>query len=132
MLVSNVAGILTDVLAFLAIIYQLWGLWKEKRRLHLHTEKDFVTLLLQQVILICEFTLDLRRRHTMMRPPPNQSALELPDLNPLSQNNSVVRPIQSVLDRLQERIIDDMGERNDLVGIDGTDQLEGEADPETA
>ncbi|GJJ10279.1 hypothetical protein Clacol_004505 [Clathrus columnatus] len=140
LLVQNITVILSDALAFLAVIRQVWGLWKEKRRLHLQTGNDFVTLLLQQgilrfslsTILICEFTLDLRRRNTTARSLPNQSALELPDLNLSSQNNSVVRPIQAVLGRLQERIIADMGEMSDSVGIEGLDQLEGEPDPETA
>ncbi|GJJ10454.1 hypothetical protein Clacol_004680 [Clathrus columnatus] len=132
-LAANVVVILSDVLAFLAVIRQVWGLWKEKRRLGLYTGKDCVTLLLQQgvlrfsfvlfvttagadvdafqnvlsTILICEFTLDLRRRNTT-RSLPNLSASELPDLNLTSQNNSV-KSIQFVLlGRLQERIIADM------------------------
>ncbi|GJJ10126.1 hypothetical protein Clacol_004352 [Clathrus columnatus] len=130
-LVNNVAIILSDLLAFLAVIRQVWGLWKEKRELRLHTDNDFVTLLLQQVgtdiaafqnvlstILICEFTLDLRRRNTAQSLP-NQSALELSDLNLSSQHNPV-RSIRSVLGRLQESIIAVMGERNDPVGVDDT------------
>ncbi|GJJ10165.1 hypothetical protein Clacol_004391 [Clathrus columnatus] len=55
-LVSNVAVIFTDVLAFLAVIRQIWGLWREKRRLGLHSDEDVVTLLLQQVTqVIIEF-----------------------------------------------------------------------------
>ncbi|GJJ10439.1 hypothetical protein Clacol_004665 [Clathrus columnatus] len=188
-LVGNVAVILSDVLAFLGVIHQVWGLWKEKRKLNLHsTGKDFVTLLLQQgkftliktpmgdehskinlyvlsgilrfsfvlfisitqviidyvlpivgadvtafqnilsIILICEFTLDLRRRNAT-RSLPNQSALELPDLNLSSQGNPV-RSIQSVLGRLQERMIANMGERSDTVDIDGSGQ--GEPDEGTA
>ncbi|GJJ10664.1 hypothetical protein Clacol_004891 [Clathrus columnatus] len=146
-IVENVTTVLSDVLAFLAVIRQVWGLWKEKRRLGLHTGKDFVTLLLQQVsrikcpfmllplrlsvILICEFTLDLRRRNTT-RSLPNQSALEFPNLNPSSQDNPEARSIQSVLGHLQESIIADMGERNDpmSMGIDAPGQ--GEPDLETA
>ncbi|GJJ10369.1 hypothetical protein Clacol_004595 [Clathrus columnatus] len=151
LLVDNVAVILTDILAFLAVIRQVWGLWKERRRLSLHT------LLLQQVaqlvisyispvvgngvvafqnvlsvILICEFTLDLRRRNTTARSLPNQSDLELPDLNLSFQHTPEVISIQSVLGRLQESIIADMGERNDPVsmGIDAPDQRE--PDLETA
>ncbi|GJJ10394.1 hypothetical protein Clacol_004620 [Clathrus columnatus] len=150
-LVGNVAVVLSDVLAFLAVIHQVWSLWKEKRKLRLHnTGEDFVTLLLQQVtqlaidyisptagtdviafqtvlstILICEFTLDLRQRNAT-RSLPNQSALELPDLNLSSRDNSV-RSRQSMLGRLQESIIADMGERSDPVGIEGPGQ--GEPDP---
>ncbi|GJJ10310.1 hypothetical protein Clacol_004536 [Clathrus columnatus] len=186
-LVDNVVVILSDVLAFFAVIRQVWGLWKEKRRLGLHTGEDFATLLLQQgilrfffvlfvsftqlvtdyispqvgvyvgafqnvyelcnilvnarpfmlplrlsVILICEFTLDLRRRNTTTRPLPNPSALEFADLNLSSPNNPEVRFRQSILSRLQERIIADMGERNDPVsmGIDAPGQ--GEPGLETA
>ncbi|GJJ11581.1 hypothetical protein Clacol_005816 [Clathrus columnatus] len=154
-LVQNVATVLLDILAFLSVIHQVWGLWKEKRRLGLQGGKGFVTLLLQQgkftlikisasvgedinsfqnvlsTILVCEFTRDLRRRNTVMRSLPNQSALELPDLNQSSQDSLAVRSIQSALGRLQERIIAEMGERSGLVGTDGLNQLEGEPDPET-
>ncbi|GJJ10209.1 hypothetical protein Clacol_004435 [Clathrus columnatus] len=144
-LVGNIATVLLDLLAFIAVLYQVWSLWKEKRKLGLHTDKDFVTLLLRQgkstlikdighskinllsVTLICEFTQDLRRRNAA-RSLPNQSSLELPDLNFLSQANRG-RSIQSVFGRLQESIIADMGERNDPVGnID--DPGQGEPDPE--
>ncbi|GJJ10346.1 hypothetical protein Clacol_004572 [Clathrus columnatus] len=155
-LIHNVATILSDILAFVAVIHQVWGLWKEKRRLGLHTGKDFATLVLQQdfciqfkspqilpipgtyvgvfqnvlsTILICEFTLDLRRRNT--RSLPNLSPFELPDLNLSSQDNPV-RSIRPVLGRLQESIIADMGERSDPIGLDGLGQLEGEPDAETA
>ncbi|GJJ10208.1 hypothetical protein Clacol_004434 [Clathrus columnatus] len=158
-LVDNVAVVLLEVLAFIAVLYQVWGLWREKRKLGLHTDKDFVTLLLRQgtlrfsfvlfisvtqtiiiyisptagtnsiavqnvlsVILICEFTQDLRRRNTI-RSLPNQSSLELPDLNLSSQDNSV-RSIQSVFGRFQERMIADMGERNDPVGLNGPGEKE--------
>ncbi|GJJ10142.1 hypothetical protein Clacol_004368 [Clathrus columnatus] len=178
-LIGNVATALSDILAFIAVVRQVWGIWKEKRRLHLHTDKDFVTLLLQQVteliigyvghhdfllqltkssqfessqisplvasdfgafqnayeipysilyfgqvILICEFTLNLRRRNTT-KSLPNQSALELelPDLNLSSQNNPI-RSTQSILSRLQESIIADMGERTDEVNIGGPGEEE--------
>ncbi|GJJ10324.1 hypothetical protein Clacol_004550 [Clathrus columnatus] len=139
-LLQNVTTVLSDVLAFIAVIHQLWGLWKEKRRLHLHTGKDFTTLLLQQAtqviisylvgsevtafqnvlstILICEFTLDLRRRNTTTRSLPNLSNLEFGDLNLSSHDNAEVRSIRSVLGRLQKSIIADMRERNDPVSMD--------------
>ncbi|GJJ10169.1 hypothetical protein Clacol_004395 [Clathrus columnatus] len=147
----NVTVILSDALAFLAVVYQILGLWKEKRKLQLYTNKDFVTLLLQQgilrfsfalvvsvaqliigydaaddisafqnvlsTILICEFTLDLRRRNTT-KPLLSQSALELPDLNLSSQHNPG-QSIQTVLGRLQKSIIANMGERNDPVDVSG-------------
>ncbi|GJJ10342.1 hypothetical protein Clacol_004568 [Clathrus columnatus] len=141
-LVEGVATVLSDVLAFLAVIRQVWGLWKEKRGLGLHTGKDFATLLLQQVtglvivyivgvdvnafqnvlstILICGFTLDLRRRNTTTRSLPTRSALEFADLNLSFHNNLEVRSVRSIFGRLQEGIIADMGERNGPVsfGID--------------
>ncbi|GJJ10127.1 hypothetical protein Clacol_004353 [Clathrus columnatus] len=132
-LVVNLAALILDVLAFGAVIRQVWALWKEKRRLHLHTNKDFVTLLFQQGILrfsledqisapfktlssllICEFTMDLRRRNET-KLLPNRYALELPDLNQHNPDN----------------IIADMGERNDQVGVtDG--QSEERSNQETA
>ncbi|GJJ10092.1 hypothetical protein Clacol_004318 [Clathrus columnatus] len=128
---TNAALFLSDVLALLAIIRQVWSLWREKRRIQLQISADFVTLLLQQgasfvgvlrflltAILICEFTLELRRRNTE-RSIPNQSALELPNL---SFRDNPMQSIQSVLGRVHENIISEMGERNDLVVIDGRDQ----------
>ncbi|GJJ10474.1 hypothetical protein Clacol_004700 [Clathrus columnatus] len=148
LLVQNIIAFIADILAFLGIIRHVGGLWKEKRRLGLQGGKDFVTLLLQQdfsseivgvdvvvlqnllsTILICEFTLDLRRRNT--RAILNQSALEIPDFNLPSQVNPI-RSIRSILGRFQERMIADMGERSDPVSIEGLNQLEGEPDPETA
>ncbi|GJJ10326.1 hypothetical protein Clacol_004552 [Clathrus columnatus] len=169
LLIDNVAVVLSDILAFLAVIRQVWGLWKEKRRLGLHTGKDFATLLLQQgilrfsfvlfitltglifsyisplgaidvtifqnvfsALLICEFTLDLRRRNTTTRPLPNLSALEFVDLNPSSQHNPEVRSIRSVLGRLQESIIADMRERDGSVSMSIDASGQGEPDLETA
>ncbi|GJJ10184.1 hypothetical protein Clacol_004410 [Clathrus columnatus] len=79
-------------------------------------------------LLTCKFTRDLRRRNTT-RSLPNQSSLEFPDLN-LSSKENPVRSTRSVLGRIHEGIIADMGERNDLiVGVDRSDQEErdGEA-----
>ncbi|GJJ10099.1 hypothetical protein Clacol_004325 [Clathrus columnatus] len=137
-LAFNVGMIIWDVLAFLAVVRQVWGLWREKRRLHLQTSADVVTLLLQQVkllerrllgiviplfrmlstILMCEFTLGLRRRNTG-NAITNQSALELPSLS--FQGN----PVQSILGRLHESIVSDMGERTDSVTVN-----DGESEPE--
>ncbi|GJJ10344.1 hypothetical protein Clacol_004570 [Clathrus columnatus] len=103
-LVENAAVILSDVLAFLAVIRQVWGLRKEKRRLGLpRAGKDFATLLLQQ---------------------------EFRDLNLSSQDNPGVRPIQSVLGRLQERILADMGERNDPVSMGIGIDAQGQGEPD--
>ncbi|GJJ10114.1 hypothetical protein Clacol_004340 [Clathrus columnatus] len=143
LLVGNIANVLTDFLAFFGVLHQVWGLWKEKKRLHLHTDKDFVTLLFQQgilrfslndfgssqispvklsAILICEFTLALRRRNTT-RPLPNQSGLELPDLNMSFQQP--MRSIHAVVGHLHESIIADMGERNNNpVNVNGLGQPE--------
>ncbi|GJJ10104.1 hypothetical protein Clacol_004330 [Clathrus columnatus] len=54
-LIGNIAVILSDALAFLGVIRQIWGLWKEKRSLHLQTNADLVDLLLQQGILRFSF-----------------------------------------------------------------------------
>ncbi|GJJ10123.1 hypothetical protein Clacol_004349 [Clathrus columnatus] len=73
-------------------------------------------------ILICEFTLDLRRRNET-RSLPNLSALKLPDLNPTPRDNPI-RSIQSVIGRLHETIIADMGEWDDSVDADGPGEEE--------
>ncbi|GJJ10105.1 hypothetical protein Clacol_004331 [Clathrus columnatus] len=56
-LIGNLSIVLTDALAFSTVIRQTWGLWKEKRRLQLQTNADFVTLLLQQGVLRFSFVL---------------------------------------------------------------------------
>ncbi|GJJ16048.1 hypothetical protein Clacol_010327 [Clathrus columnatus] len=66
------------------------------------------------VLLLCEFTIDLRRRN-QQNSVPNQSALHLPTI--LFQEN----PVQSVrfaLGRLHESIVAEMGERNDIANVD--------------
>ncbi|GJJ10119.1 hypothetical protein Clacol_004345 [Clathrus columnatus] len=61
--------------------------------------------------------MDLRRRNTTLtKSLPNQSALELPDLNLTLQYNPA-QSIRSVLDRLHHGIIADMGERNDSPSV---------------
>ncbi|GJJ10094.1 hypothetical protein Clacol_004320 [Clathrus columnatus] len=79
-------------------------------------------------ILMCEFTLDLRRRN-MEKSIPNQSALELPNI---SFQDNPVQSMQSVLGRLHENIISEMGEGNDSVAIDGLGQEIKEIDQEAA
>ncbi|GJJ16070.1 hypothetical protein Clacol_010349 [Clathrus columnatus] len=108
----------------------IWGLWKLKRSLGLRSNKDFATLILQHAIfltdvgvaiqdmlstlLVCEFTLDLRRRN-QQNSVPNQSALHLPTI---SFHENPVQSIQSALGRLHESIVAEMGERNDQVNVD--------------
>ncbi|GJJ13575.1 hypothetical protein Clacol_007831 [Clathrus columnatus] len=151
-LVDNIGLLLSDVLAFIAVIYQVGGLWKSKRRFGLQTNGDLVTLLLRQVnlreiqaaestivpiqnvyelfyqnthpkltsyprlssLLICEFTLDLRRWNRQ-RSAPNQSALELPTL---SFQENPAQAVLTIFGRLRESIITEMGDRNDLVELD--------------
>ncbi|GJJ10095.1 hypothetical protein Clacol_004321 [Clathrus columnatus] len=128
--------IIWDVLAFLAVIRQVWGLWREKRRLHLHTNADVVSLLFQQeilrfslsIILTCEFTLGLRRRNTE-NAIINQSALELPNI---SFRENPAQSIQSVLGRLHENIISEMGERNDSATVNNPGQEVEEKNREAA
>ncbi|GJJ10124.1 hypothetical protein Clacol_004350 [Clathrus columnatus] len=136
-LVAYVAVILLDVLAFSAVVRQVWGLWKEKRRLGLHTNNDLVTLFVQQDcrnglliclppswlsdLFICEFILDLRRWNTT-KSLFNLSALEFPDLSLSSQEN----PVRST----RSSIIANMGGLNDPVAVDNPDREE--PNPETA
>ncbi|GJJ10212.1 hypothetical protein Clacol_004438 [Clathrus columnatus] len=126
LLIGNISVILSDSIAFLVVIRQGWGLWKEKRSLRLQSSEDIVTQLLKQartgkliggditiiqnvlsVLLLCELTLDLRQRNGL-----NQSAIELPTLNQSFYKNPV-QSIQSVFGRLRSNIIAEMGERND-------------------
>ncbi|GJJ15832.1 hypothetical protein Clacol_010110 [Clathrus columnatus] len=43
-----ILGIATDLLAFIAVMHQVWGLWKLKRHLGLKGNNDLVQLLIQQ------------------------------------------------------------------------------------
>ncbi|GJJ14073.1 hypothetical protein Clacol_008330 [Clathrus columnatus] len=74
-------------------------------------------LLLQRLssLLICEFTLDLRRRNEQ-KAAFNRSALSLPNL---SFQVNPVQSMRSMFGRLQENIVAEMGESNDIVNIDG-------------
>ncbi|GJJ05867.1 hypothetical protein Clacol_000054 [Clathrus columnatus] len=53
--IRDITTVLPDVLAFIGVIYQVWGTWKLKRSLGLQSgDKDLVTSLLEQGILrIC-------------------------------------------------------------------------------
>ncbi|GJJ07024.1 hypothetical protein Clacol_001222 [Clathrus columnatus] len=115
-LINNVAVILLDSFAFLAVVRQVWGLWKLKRSLGLRSNQDIATSLIGQgflrfslsALLICEFTLDLRRRNSK-KIIPNQSALNLPTM---SFQDNPVQSVKSVFGRLHENLIAEMGERN--------------------
>ncbi|GJJ07028.1 hypothetical protein Clacol_001226 [Clathrus columnatus] len=69
-------------------------------------------------ILLCEFTLDLRRRNTKnLNLVSNQSAIDLPTL---SFRNNPIQSTRSVLGRFHENLMAEMGERNRLPGdVDG-------------
>ncbi|GJJ07899.1 hypothetical protein Clacol_002105 [Clathrus columnatus] len=147
-IINGVSTILTDVLAFIAVLRQVLGIWKLKQSLSLQSNEDLVTLLLRQVtdhldltklaepmvlsslrqehlstwflirteistLLICEFTLDLRRRNAKS-PASNQSASPLPAL--LFRANPT-QGVRSVLGRMHESIILEMGESKDFVDV---------------
>ncbi|GJJ10274.1 hypothetical protein Clacol_004500 [Clathrus columnatus] len=132
-ILHNATIVFMDLLAFIVVIRQAWGLWKLKSGIGLQSNEDLVTLLLRQEyqprlssLLICEFTLDLRQRSSK-RPVPNQSALDLTTLS--FQHNHRHRPLQSVrsvLGRLHESIITEIGESNDPMDSDGP--VSGESD----
>ncbi|GJJ15106.1 hypothetical protein Clacol_009381 [Clathrus columnatus] len=103
-LIQIVAIILSDTLASIAVIRQVWGVWRLKRSLGLQGN-DFLTLLLQQ---------GLRRRNKKV-PAPNPTALSLPTL---SFQDNPVQTARSVLGRLHENIVAEMGERNDPLAMD--------------
>ncbi|GJJ10101.1 hypothetical protein Clacol_004327 [Clathrus columnatus] len=68
------------------------------------------------VLLVCEFTLDLRRLNTGKVLAPNQSVLGLPTL---SIQDNLTRSTRSVFQRLHQSIIADMGD------MDGPEVVEG-------
>ncbi|GJJ15102.1 hypothetical protein Clacol_009377 [Clathrus columnatus] len=61
-------------------------------------------------LLICEFTLDLRRRNAKKSAPNQLASLSLPTL---SFQENPVQSVRTVLGRLHESIVAEMGERND-------------------
>ncbi|GJJ15458.1 hypothetical protein Clacol_009736 [Clathrus columnatus] len=147
-LICNVSIIISDVVAFIVVVRQAWGLWKLKKSLGLRSNQDLTTALLQQgiirhseifpqqyyskllsinyIILICEFTLALRRRQSCATPSDfNQSTSSVL----LFHNNpSSARSMRLVLIQLHESIVDEMGERNASVDIEpgGTDDSRGD------
>ncbi|GJJ11438.1 hypothetical protein Clacol_005671 [Clathrus columnatus] len=68
-------------------------------------------------LLLCEFTLDLRRRNA---PKSNSShpALNLPTI---SFQENPMESVKSVLGRLHEDILIEMGERSDQINGDASD-----------
>ncbi|GJJ12918.1 hypothetical protein Clacol_007165 [Clathrus columnatus] len=126
-LIRDTAIILLDVFSFIVVVCQASPLWKLKQCLQLQYIKErsgsLVATLLHQgekvlSIIVCEFTLDLRRRNAK-KLSLNQSALTLPTL---SVQSNPTQSIQSVLGRLHESIVAEMGERNELVpNINHTD-----------
>ncbi|GJJ07914.1 hypothetical protein Clacol_002120 [Clathrus columnatus] len=127
--VHNIAIILSDILAFIAVVRQVWGLWKLRLSLGLRSNQDLVKSLFQQdsaqiasdllgpiqdvlsSLLICEFTLDLRRRNASSAPLNQSAALDLPTL---SFQENPAQSIRTVLGQLHQSIVAEMGERNDL------------------
>ncbi|GJJ05852.1 hypothetical protein Clacol_000039 [Clathrus columnatus] len=119
--IRDIVPIVSDALAFIGIVYQVLGIWKSKKRLGLQSnhKQDLVTSLLQQgvlrfslsTIIICEFTLALRRRN-MEKSTANMSGIRLPTLSLPSQNDPT-QTQQSVLERLRESLIAEMAERPD-------------------
>ncbi|GJJ16061.1 hypothetical protein Clacol_010340 [Clathrus columnatus] len=103
--IHNLCLILLDTLAFIALIHQIWGLWKLKQSLGLHNKQSLTALLIKQ---------DLRRRN-QQNSVPNQSALHLPTI--LFRENPV-KFTQSAFGRLHESIVAEMRERDDQVNVD--------------
>ncbi|GJJ06005.1 hypothetical protein Clacol_000192 [Clathrus columnatus] len=98
---NNIAIILSDVLAFIGIIYQVWGIWKSKRSVGLQSnhKKDLVTSLLQQALL---------RRKTK-NSTPNLSDIHLPTMSLPSQDDPA-QTQRSILERLHESLVAEMAE----------------------
>ncbi|GJJ05904.1 hypothetical protein Clacol_000091 [Clathrus columnatus] len=115
----DILTIILDLLAFIAVIRQVWGVWKLKRSVGLQSNgsKDIVTLLLQQVLLICDFTIALRERNTKVYTL-NQSELSLPAFRFASQTQTQLTHTPahthrgSMAGRLRESVIAEMGENN--------------------
>ncbi|GJJ15101.1 hypothetical protein Clacol_009376 [Clathrus columnatus] len=103
--IRSTAIIVSDTLAFAGIFRQVWGLWRLKRSLGLQNN-DFLTSLLQQ---------DLRRRNANKSAPNQLADLSLPIL---SFQENPVQSVRTVLGRLHESIVAEMGERNDLPAMD--------------
>ncbi|GJJ12728.1 hypothetical protein Clacol_006972 [Clathrus columnatus] len=80
-------------------------------------------------LLLCEFTLDLRRRNAQ-ESVPNQSALDLPTL---SFHENPTQSIRSALGQLHESIVNEMGERNEpSLRMPDQDDLQDPDEPHNA
>ncbi|GJJ16072.1 hypothetical protein Clacol_010351 [Clathrus columnatus] len=118
--IHNIAVTLSDAIAFIVVIRQVWGLWKLKRDSSLQDNKGLSESLIQQGVLrfslssllLCEFTLDLRRRNSS-----DQSVSNIPTTS-IQFGQNPVQSIQSAFGRLHEHIITEMGERNDPATIE--------------
>ncbi|GJJ06916.1 hypothetical protein Clacol_001112 [Clathrus columnatus] len=110
-LTINIGIVLSDFLAFAAVIHRLWGLWRLKQSLGLQSSNDLVTSIIRQgllslsSLLLCESTIDLRRRNAQ-KSAPNQSDFDL-----ASFQNDPVRSIGIIFARFHESIMTEIGER---------------------
>ncbi|GJJ11613.1 hypothetical protein Clacol_005848 [Clathrus columnatus] len=122
LLINNTTTVTLDALAFVAVIHRVWGLWKLGRSLDLEISNDLITTIFRQgllrlsTLLICESTIDLRRRNAQ-RSIHNQSA---------AVQNNPVRTITLIFERMHESIMTEMGERNHPVHIDHPGASEGD------
>ncbi|GJJ11586.1 hypothetical protein Clacol_005821 [Clathrus columnatus] len=105
-LINNTMTVTSDVLAFVAVIHRVWGLWKLGRSLGLENSDDLITTIFRQ---------DLRRQNAQ-RSVHNQSA---------SVQNNPIRTISLIFERMHESIMTEMGERNHPVHIDHPGASEG-------
>ncbi|GJJ11614.1 hypothetical protein Clacol_005849 [Clathrus columnatus] len=116
-LIINIATVILDALAFVAVIHRLWGIWRLGRSLGLQNSDDLVTSIVRQgilrlsTLLICKSTIDLRRQNTQRSVPNNQSA---------SLQNNPARTLTLIFERMHESIMTEMGEINDPINIDLT------------
>ncbi|GJJ06674.1 hypothetical protein Clacol_000869 [Clathrus columnatus] len=130
--INDIAVILLDLFAFIAVMRQVWGLWRLKRSLGLQSTEDLVTSLLRQdvffrlsTLIICEFTLELRRRNTQNAVLGSPSAMDLPTL---SFRENPVQSVKSMFERFHENIMAEMGEGNNTVGSNDGLGTEGSDD----
>ncbi|GJJ06119.1 hypothetical protein Clacol_000308 [Clathrus columnatus] len=127
-LVRNVTLILSDLLAFTGVIYKTFKLWKLKKSAGLKSNcgEELTTSLLRHgtirfslfvnvsagssgnlsALLICELTIDLRRRNAERK---NSGGF-------LSHQTSSTQT-WSIASRLHEHIVTEFGDMNDLVDI---------------
>ncbi|GJJ06154.1 hypothetical protein Clacol_000343 [Clathrus columnatus] len=126
-LVRDVTVILLDALAFIGVFYQVWGLWRLKQSMDFRSGENIAAVLLQQsilrfslsVLLICEFTIDLRRRSTAKASAADRGQ-SAGNCTLFQTRDNSTQSLRFKFGRLHNSIMTEMGENDRLMGFDNS------------